>query len=327
MALCLSSAFLSCEHAVINNHLKIAVISGGQSAEAGVSRVSAAGVTDALLSNYPKTKNFELDASLTKNLQEFQPDVVFPVLHGPPGEDGTLQGYLEILGYQYVGSDVHASAVAMDKVVAKHVFAEEGLPLAKQVVVHKQEDLNQSIEKVKTLGTSVVVKPSTQGSALGVTRVEDEKELREALALAFEFDHQLLVEERILGKEITVGVLQTADGAKALPVIEIVTGADAWYDFDHRYTEGLSEHLVPAPLTNAQTIRLQDIAVRAHLALGCRDLSRADFVVPSDDHEVLLEVNTLPGMTPTSLYPDAANVMGLNFEALVSLLVEQAASR
>ncbi|MFT7246683.1 MAG: D-alanine-D-alanine ligase [Candidatus Azotimanducaceae bacterium] len=314
------------EH-IINNQLKIAVISGGESAEADVSRVSAAGVMAALLANYPDTKNFELDSTLTASLSDFNPDVVFPVLHGPPGEDGTLQGYLEILGFKYVGSDVHSSSVAMNKIIAKHVFAAEGLPLAKQVVVERHQTLAQCIAAIEPLGHSVVVKPATQGSALGVTRVENENELASALTLAFEYDPKLLVEERIFGKEITVGVIETAEGIKPLPVIEIVTGEDSWYDFEHRYTAGLSDHVVPAVLTDAQTIRLQDIAIRAHVALGCRDLSRADFVVPDDDSEVLLEVNTLPGMTPTSLYPDAANVMGYSFELLVSMLVERAANR
>lgn len=303
------------------------MISGGESAEAGVSRVSADGVTTALLVNYPATKNFELDNTLTASLATFDPDVVFPVLHGPPGEDGTLQGYLEILGFQYVGSDVHSSSVAMNKIIAKHVFAAEGLPLAKQIVVERHQSLAECIAAIRPLGYSVVVKPATQGSALGVTRVENENELASALTLAFEYDPTLLVEERIFGKEITVGVIETAEGVKPFPVIEIVTGEDSWYDFEHRYTEGLCEHVVPAVLTDAQTLRLQDIAIRAHVALGCRDLSRADFVVPDDDSEVLLEVNTLPGMTPTSLYPDAANVMGYSFESLVSMLVERAANR
>jgi len=249
------------------------------------------------------------------------------VLHGPPGEDGTLQGYLEILGLKYVGSGVHASAVAMDKVIAKQVFAAAGLPLAKQVVVGRHQSIAQCIDLISPIGNSVVVKPATQGSALGVTRVENEHELASALALAFEYDPKLLIEERIFGKEITVGVLETKDGPCPLPVIEIVTDVNTWYDFEHRYTEGLSDHVVPADLSETQTQRLQNIAVKAHVALGCRDLSRADFVVPSDDQEILLEVNTLPGMTPTSLYPDAARVMGHSFEQLVSILVEQAANR
>tara|TARA_R110002073_G_scaffold6938_6_gene40196 strand:+ start:1638 stop:2495 length:858 start_codon:yes stop_codon:yes gene_type:complete len=284
-------------------------------------------VTKALLANYPNAKNFELDGQLTRALLDFDPDVVFPVLHGPPGEDGTLQGYLEILGLKYVGSGVHASAVAMDKVVAKQIFAAAGLPLAGQVVVNKQQAIPECIEAIRPLGSSVVVKPATQGSALGVTRVENENELASALSLAFEYDPKLLIEERIFGKEITVGVLETTSGPRPLPVIEILTDENTWYDFDHRYTEGLSDHVVPAQLSQSQTERLQDIAVRAHVALGCRDLSRADFVVPQEDKEILLEVNTLPGMTPTSLYPDAARVSGHSFEELVSILVEQAASR
>lgn len=307
--------------------LKVAVISGGISAEAEVSRSSAAGVTEALLVNYPNTRNFELDDSLTSHLTEFSPGVVFPVLHGPPGEDGTLQGYLEILGYRYVGSDVQSSAVAMDKVIAKQVFASVGLPLAKQVVVDKTSTIADCIEHCRVLGPSVVVKPASQGSALGVTRVSNENELATALTDAFQYDPRLLIEERILGKEITVGVLETANGCEALPVVDIVTPENTWYDFEHRYTKGLSDHVIPAPLSAAQSQRLQEIAIKAHQALGCRDLSRADFVVANDDEEILLEVNTLPGMTPTSLYPDAANHHGYNFEALVSLLVERAAAR
>lgn len=303
------------------------MISGGPSAEAGVSRSSAQGVTEALLTNYPDTRNFELDDSLTAALTQFAPDVVFPVLHGPPGEDGTLQGYLEILGYKYVGSDVQSSAVAMDKVIAKQVFAAAGLPLAKQIVVTREMGTPKSIEQIRPLGNAVVVKPASQGSALGVTRVENENELAAALETAFEFDPRLLVEERIFGKEITVGVIDTENGPEALPVTEITTPENSWYDFEHRYTKGLSDHVIPAELSDAQSKRLQRIAVAAHQALGCRDLSRADFVVPDGDREILLEVNTLPGMTPTSLYPDAANHYGYDFAALVSHLVERAANR
>ena len=312
---------------LIDTHLKIAVISGGDSAEAEVSRSSANGVTQALLANYPNTQNFELDSSLTSNLLEFGPDVVFPILHGPPGEDGTLQGYLEILGFKYVGSPVQASAVAMDKIIAKQVFATVGLPLAEQVVVERSMSIAECVAQSRELGPDVVVKPASQGSALGVTRVGNENELSTALIEAFQYDPRLLIEQRIFGREITVGVLETASGLEALPVTEIITPENTWYDYEHRYTVGLSDHVIPAPLPEAQLERLQVIAVEAHRALGCRDLSRADFVVASDDQEVILEVNTLPGMTPTSLYPDAAAFDGYDFEKLVSHLVEQAAAR
>jgi D-alanine-D-alanine ligase len=308
--------------------LRVAVVCGGNSPEAEVSRVSAKGVTRALRKTYKAVESFELGAGLTALLEAFRPDVVFPVLHGPPGEDGTFQGYLEILGYAYVGSDVPASAFAMDKIVAKRVFAGRALPLVKDCVVERRSGVSQAQAKImKALGTRVVIKPARQGSALGVTLIDRQEELAEGLALAFEYDERLLIEQRIEGKEITVGVLDTDKGPQAFPVIEIKTPQDSWYDYEHRYTAGLSDHIVPAELSVAQTIRLQAIAVAAHEALGCRDLSRADFIVPSDSVEFLLEVNTLPGMTPTSLYPDGAAAAGINFPEMVSYLVERAAVR
>lgn len=216
----------------------------------------------------------------------------------------------------------------MDKVLAKLIFREANLPLAKQVVIPRQDDPASCVGKiVSELGSYVVVKPVSQGSAIGVTLVSNQNELGKALVLAATLDDYLLVEERIEGKEITVGVIDTDNGPAAFPVIDIVTAEDAWYDFEHRYTKGLSEHIIPADLSKEQTRRLQQFAIEAHVCLGCRDLSRADFIVPDSEHEILLEVNTLPGMTPTSLYPDGALAYGLDFEALVSYLVERAALR
>ncbi|MBD3647724.1 MAG: D-alanine--D-alanine ligase, partial [Pseudomonadales bacterium] len=254
--------------------------------------------------------------------------VVFLVRSGPPVEECTLQGVLWILGYPYVGSDVHASSAAMDKIVAKHVFGERNLPLARQVVVYKKDGVAAAVDTIeRDLGHQVVVKPARQGSALGVSIIENANQLHEAVESAFALDERLLIEERIIGREITVGVLDTDEGCKAFPVIEITTPEDSWYDYQHRYTQGLSEHIMPAALPEAQTRRLQEIAIAAHESLGCRDLSRADFVVAGDDEEYLLEVNTLPGMTPTSLYPDGAAGYGLSFAELVSYLVQRAARR
>lgn len=312
----------------MNPALKIAILCGGNSAEAEVSRVSAEGVRGALASNYANIEVIELDRHIHQTLPAFAPDVVFPILHGPPGEDGTLQGFLEILGYPYVGSDVHASSNAMDKITAKLIFGTRGLPLVRQQVVRRSDGVATAVSSISdALGHYVVVKPARQGSALGVTPVDNENELHAAVEQAFRFDENVLIESRIDGREITVGVIDTDEGAKAFPVIEITTPEDTWYDYEHRYTAGLSEHLMPADLPTAQTARLQQIAVAAHEALGCRDLSRADFVVASDDEEYLLEVNTLPGMTPTSLYPDGASGYGLSFAELCSYLVERAASR
>jgi D-alanine-D-alanine ligase len=315
---------------MINKSLRIAVINGGESAEAEVSRSSAKGVIQALKENYDHVADIELDKNLAEALDEFSADVVFPVLHGPPGEDGTLQGFLEILGFPYVGSDVHGSAFAMDKIVSKSIFREAGLPLIKQTVVTQTGGIAAAVQTiVRNVGEYVVVKPARQGSALGVTLIDNENQLHEGLEKAFAFDERLLVEQRMDGKEITVGVIDTDDGCKPFPVIEITTPTDSWYDYEHRYTKGLSEHLMPANLPDNQYRKLQEIAVAAHQSLGCRDLSRADFIVTGETIEdiFLLEVNTLPGMTPTSLYPDGAAGFGLNFVELVSYLVERAASR
>ena len=171
----------------------------------------------------------------------------------------------------------------------------------------------------------MVVKPASQGSAVGASLVDDPDGLDKALEQAFAYEERVLVEERIHGREITAAVLER-NGIEVLPIIEVRTPPGSWYDYQHRYTEGLSEHIVPAPLPDAQYRRVEEMARIAHQVLGCRDLSRADFIVPEGE-PVLLEVNTLPGMTPTSLYPDATRAAGLSFEDLVVHFVERARSR
>jgi D-alanine-D-alanine ligase len=305
----------------------IGVICGGSSAEAEVSRVSACGVASALGATFSRVITLELDSTIGAALEREGVDVVFPVLHGPPGEDGTLQGFLEILGVPYVGSGVQASACAMDKVVAKQLFRAFGLPVARDMVVRRSEGASRAARRVHDeLGSDVVVKPARQGSALGVQLEEQVADLEAALEGAFAYDERVLVEERVVGKEITVAILER-DGTEALPVVEIRTPPDSWYDYEHRYTPGWSEHIVPAPLPEEQYRRTQEIGIRAHEALGCRDLSRADFVVPDEGEPIVLEVNTMPGMTPTSLYPDAAQAVGLTFEALVAYLIQRALAR
>jgi D-alanine-D-alanine ligase len=285
--------------------------------------MSGRGVADALRSTYSNVVLLELDTSIGEALRDGGVEVVFPVLHGPPGEDGTFQGFLEILGVPYVGSAVHASACAMDKILAKHLFRNAGLPVARDTIIQRQVGASLAAKQVwETFGSQVVVKPSRQGSALGVRFPRELSELEAALEGAFSYDERVLVEERVEGREITVGILER-NGIEALPVLEVRTPSGSWYDFEHRYTQGLSEHIIPAPLPAAQYDRTQELARQAHAALGCRDLSRVDFVVPENEEPVILEVNTLPGMTPTSLYPDAARASGLSFEALVAFLIER----
>jgi D-alanine-D-alanine ligase len=282
----------------------------------------------ALAERFRDVVHLELDSTVAAALVARGVDVMFPVLHGPPGEDGTFQGLVEILGLPYVGSGVHASACAMDKIVSKLIFRAADLPVAEDVVVRREEGAEVAGRRIRaTLGERVVVKPARQGSALGVTLVEDAGELEAALGRAFALDREVLVEARVSGREITCGVLERGDDVEALPVCEIRTPEHSWYDYEHRYTVGLSEHVIPAPLPAAQYERVRAVSILAHEALGCRDLSRVDFVVPDEGEPVLLEVNTLPGMTATSLYPDEARAAGISFSELVALLVERAHAR
>lgn len=312
---------------------RVAVLMGGPSAEATVSRSTAAGVAAALAETFAEVRTFELDDRCVASLIAFRPEAVFPALHGPPGEDGTVQGLLELLELPYVGSGVRASACAMDKSLAKQIFRTAGLPIARDVLVRAGEPLDAAIARIEdTLGPSVVVKPTRQGSALGVGFCDDAQQLAAALETALGFDDLVLVEERVQGREITVGVLdETADDGRIVrrphPVIEIITPDGTWYDYQHRYTAGESRHQMPAEIPDDLAEALQTIAIDAHDWLGCRDLSRADFVLGDDGRIVLLEVNTLPGMTPTSLYPEGATALGHDFAALTALLVRNALRR
>lgn len=307
----------------------VAVLMGGPSAEAEVSRNSAAEVAAALSRAGYETERVELDAQAVDRLRTLSPDAVFPALHGPPGEDGTVQGFLEILGLPYVGSGVHGSAVAMDKSIAKSVFGRAGLPIAEDLLFPADADPARAKEKIlETFGDRVVIKPLSQGSAIGVTPIANGGDLMPGLTAALALGDGILVEPYVLGREITVGVLDLhGQTARPFPVIEIRTAADQWYDFTNRYAAGGSDHVIPAPLPDALTAELQRIALDAHVALGLRDLSRADFIVTDADEIVLLEVNTLPGMTPTSLYPDGARAIGISFEALMDQLVQSALAR
>lgn len=311
----------------VHHQLSIAVICGGPSREAEVSRSTAKGIVQALKENYQQVHLVELDQQIDITLRKLNPDVVFPAVHGKWGEDGTLQGLLTICGFAYVGSEVEANVLAMDKILAKQMFYLHGLPVAKSMVVSQHQNLGRRAQEIiDALGHQVVVKPACEGSSLGISFASTAEEVHKALKAAFNYGPRILVEERIFGAEITVAVLDQ-DTSEALPVIEIKTPQGTWYDFKHRYTAGLSEHILPAPLPAEQYQRVQEVALLAHQALGCRDLSRADFVVPPQGEPILLEVNTMPGMTPTSLFPDAAKAAGISFPALVSILVERAAAR
>lgn len=305
--------------------LRLAVVCGGPSPEADVSRASSKQVVAALRGIGHEVGLFEYASTIFGDLGHFAPDVVFPVMHGGPGEDGTFQGALEVFGTPYVGSGVLASALAMHKSIAKLVFRNARLPVIDGVAI--EDAVATPEEVVQLLGEDLVAKPASEGSGLGVTFCRSEAELASVMAEARLIKRKLLVERRVIGMEVTVGVLDTANGSHAFTPIEVATPEGSWYDFEHRYTPGLSDHIIPARLPEAVLADLMSIAVRAHGALGCRDLSRADFLVDRQGGAFLLEVNALPGMTATSLYPDGAAHAEIPFPALLDHLVCRALAR
>jgi D-alanine--D-alanine ligase len=313
--------------------LRVAVVAGGPSTEASVSRASAAGVLRALGEAGHQAEIVELSAALPARLLELGQDVVFPVVHGRFGEDGCLQGLLEIMGIPYVGSGVLASALAMSKPHAKAQFKLVGLPLARDACVEKGGDTAANAGRIREeLGRAVVVKPAAGGSAIGVELIaaEDTDEaLAAALTRTLAVDPLVLVEQMKGGKEVTCSVFEDEEGAaRALSPTLILPQAAGWYDFRSKYAPSGSVHQCPPPFGAALIERIQVAAVKAHTVLGCRDLSRVDFVVEDSSGEItVLEVNTLPGMTATSLFPEAAAVSGISFPALCDRLVRRALSR
>ena len=310
----------------------VAVVQGGPSSEAEVSRASAKSVATALQEAGHRVVRLELDAFLAETLRSGGYEVCFPVSHGAVGEDGSLQGLLEVLDMPYVGSDVLASALAMNKRVAKVLFGLAGLPIQPSVDALRGADADAlAARALAELGNKLVVKPCSNGSAIGVARFDDGTDaptLAKAITAAWAVDERVLVERFATGREVTCGVLGTGEEARALPPTEIRATKDAFYTYEARYAPGRSEHLCPAPLGEPLVKRVQEVAVAAHRALGARDLCRADFVVDTDAGNLtLLEINTMPGFTNTSLYPEAAGVAGIAMKDLCNGFVQAAMRR
>ncbi len=312
--------------------VRVAVVAGGPSSEAAVSRASARAVIAALEAAGHTVSQHELDASLAGRLADHPADVVFPVTHGAVGEDGCLQGLLEVLGIPYVGSAVRGSALAADKPSAKLHFRAAGLPVAADALVEGSHDLPARVAALRrAIGPALVVKPAGGGSAIGVARLSataPDAAVVDALEAALALDPVVLVEQLRVGRELTCGVLELDDrGPVALPPTEILSRAAEWYDFRSKYAPGGSEHRCPAALEPEQTARAQEIAVGAFRALGARDLGRADLILDEQGQWALLELNTLPGMTATSLLPEAAAAAGIPFPSLCDRLVRRALAR
>ncbi len=255
-------------------------------------------------------------------------DVVFPVLHGPYGEDGTIQGLLELAGVPYVGAGVLASAAAMDKEFTKKLLAAEGLPVGDWAVLRPGVP-TLSVADRERLGLPVFVKPARAGSSLGVSRVDSWADLDAAIAHARRTDPKVLVEAAVLGREIECGVLEYPDGRiEASPTAEIHLGGDhTFYDFDAKYLEDVATFDIPADLPAATAARIADLSRRAFAALDAQGLARVDFFVRPDGDVVINEVNTLPGFTPISMYPRMWAAGGVSYTELISVLIRTALAR
>lgn len=308
--------------------LRVWVVSGGTSSEAQVSFSSGKAVEEALRKSFADVTHAHLDFALKRSLTLLsRPDVIFPVTHGSLGEDGSFQGFLNILGIPYVGSDVTACALAMDKILAKTIFRAAGIPVAEDIVCdHHDDPIDAATQAMDAFGGACVVKPASQGSALGISFCATRAQIVEGIAQALALGQRALIEPRVIGREITVAVLADPE-PRALPPVEVVLPDGARFDYYHRYTPGASRHVCPALLPTETLARLEQIGVAAHNALLCRHYSRTDMLLKDDGEIVVLELNTLPGMTETSLYPDAAHAAGIPFENLVKLLVDLALVR
>lgn len=303
--------------------MKIAVLYGGISAEREVSISSGKGIIEALKNLGHEVIGIDfhpdrLDEIIA--LKDKAIDFIYIGLHGRFGEDGRIQGLLDMLEIPYVGSGVLGSSLAMDKARAKVFFNKAGIRTAKEKVVEKYEyDKNNfSLD----FSYPVVVKPNQEGSTIGLTVANNDEELHAGIEEALKYDRTVLIEEFIKGREVTVAVLGEEGKEQALPVVEIIP-KNAYYDYESKYAPGMSEHICPANFAENITNYLQTNAVLAHQSLGCKVYSRVDFIVPNDGTDpVILEVNTLPGMTPTSLFPDAAREIGLSYEQMIEKLVE-----
>lgn len=301
--------------------LHIAVLMGGWSAERPVSLMSGAGVADALESRGHQVTRIDMDRDVAARLAEAKPDVVFNALHGSPGEDGTVQGMLDLMGLPYTHSGLATSVIAIDKQLTKQALVPQGIPMPGGRIVATEELFERD-----PLPRPYVLKPVNEGSSVGVAIVTDEGNYgnpiaRDATGPWQEFD-ELLAEPFIRGRELTTAVL----GDRALAVTEL-RPKSGFYDFDAKYTEGLTEHVCPAEIPDEVAEACKAIAVAAHQRLGCKGASRSDFRWDDSqgvDGLFLLEVNTQPGMTPLSLVPEQARAVGMTYPELVQWIVDEA---
>ncbi len=288
---------------------------GGTSAEREVSLKSGRACADALKRRGYRVCEIDAGDDMAEQLRRVQAGVAFIALHGRPGEDGTVQGLLEVMRIPYTGSGVLASALGMDKIASRALFLQNGIPCPAGISITNDESLPMAIP----FDFPVVVKPAAAGSSLGVTLVPDPRGVPAAAAAAFQYGPRIVIETYIPGREVQVGVLNN----RALGVIEIKSKTP-FYDYEAKYVPGMSAHLFPAPLPTAVYQNVMEIGLRVHQVIGCRGATRVDLRLTDDGKPFVLEINTLPGMTETSLLPEIARGVGIDFDSLVERILDAA---
>ena len=309
-------------NAKLNKNSKIAVLYGGMSAEREISLRSGKKVYNALQEQgYKNSVLVDVNPNVAQTLADGGFEFAFNVLHGRYGEDGCIQGLLEIMGIKYTGCDVKSSAVCMDKETTKNILASRGIPLVPSVCI---TDVNELEKSVSGLNFPLMVKPVKEGSSIGMSKADNLQELKEAFALAKKSDNKVLIEEYYQGKSATVGVLQREKDGKIETFATTVLGFETknqWYDYEAKYTKGMTKFILPADFDDDMTRRIQKIAVESFEACECRGLARVDFLVYNNTPYVL-EINTNPGMTDLSDLPAQANHMGIDYNSLVEMILK-----
>ena len=309
-------------------NVRIGVLMGGRSSERDISLKTGRAVYQALIRRGYDAVAIDITDRLPRDLEDQKVAIAFLSLHGPGGEDGAVQGFLETMGIPYTGSGVRASAVGMHKAATKMLLAAHGIPLPTGTVVREcdRPSLAKVLRQTK-LRLPIVVKPVSQGSTIGVTIIRHSRQWKEALTLAHRYDPEAMVESYIPGHEATVSILGTAaEGPKVLPAIEIVA-SDGFYDFAAKYQKGRTRYLCPAPLPPKVVHHISELARRTYEVLGCEGAARVDFRITPRGRPYVLEINTVPGMTETSLLPMAAAQVGIAYDDLVEQILQSALDR
>jgi D-alanine-D-alanine ligase len=311
---------------------RVAVLKGGRSLERQVSLRSGARVEDALGRLGHEVVPIDVGLDLIARLRSSAPDAAFVALHGRDGEDGTVQELLEIVGVPYTGSGVLACVRSWDKVLAKYLLIEAGIPtpefFAFNETAFKELGAAEALPAIEErLDFPIVVKPSSQGSALGIKFARTAADVPAALVAAFSYDHKVLLERHVEGRDLAVSILEGTDGPEALPVVEAVPQDEDFYDFEARYEIGRTSFVCPAELPDGATGRAQELALRVYELLGCYGFARVDLMLDEAGELHVLEANVIPGLTDTSLLPQAAEAAGIDFDSLVARILELAFER